>query len=322
MTSANGFIDRTARNAGKLPLPRIVATMLGVATAFFCFAMPQDVLDALFGGLGLAGPIGPVGRTLFLLFFTALAAGLGWLLVTVAGSPATTRDIDLSPNLTPSQPRRRSFNPSDPSEAINAPPPTLLAVRRGDSHPDAPPRRPIFADHELAPLGEGIAESDAEPADHTVSRAITDDVPTAEAIVVAVEDKPAPTSDESLAPPEAETGPTVTKPEPEESRAPDLVAVPAAAPETDEPFDLTEALPVDARPEPEPESPPAAATTADGSVGELMARLETGLERRGGDVPPAPSLNRSTVGSDAGAAPEEALRQALEALQRMAARQR
>jgi hypothetical protein len=118
MTSATGFIDRTARNAGKLPLPRIVATMLGVATAFFCFAMPQDVLDALFGSLGLAGPIGPVGRTLFLLFFTALAAGLGWMVVTVAGSPAIKREIDLSADRTPTQPRRRSFNPSDPSRRL------------------------------------------------------------------------------------------------------------------------------------------------------------------------------------------------------------
>jgi hypothetical protein len=323
MTSATGFIDRTARNAGKLPLPRIVATMLGVATAFFCFAMPQDVLDALFGSLGLAGPIGPVGRTLFLLFFTALAAGLGWMVVTVAGSPAIKREIDLSADRTPTQPRRRSFNPSDPSEAINAPPPTLLAVRRGDSHPDAPPRRPIFADHDLAPLGEGIPEADVEAADHISARTIIDVVPAAEPIVVPAEDKAAPTSDEAPAPPpEAETLPEAAKSEPEESRAPDLVAVPDAAPEADEPFDLTEALPIDPTPEPAPESPPAVAATADGSVGELMARLETGLERRGGDVPPAPSLDRSAGGSDVGPAPEEALRQALEALQRMAARQR
>jgi len=366
MTSANGFIDRTARNAGKLPLPRIVATMLGVASAFFCFAMPQDVLDALLGGLGVPGPIGPVGRTLFLLVFTALVAGIGWLVVTVAGAAGSATQIEPELDLAPLQPRRRSFNPSDPSEALNAPVPTLLAVRRGDAHPDAPPRRPIFADHDLAPLDGEFTEIDGDRVEDGEFQAVTDETPEAvgEPLPAAQADEPAndPVAVEAEAVPAT---PVVAK----ASEVQVEVAEPVSLTVVEEPLDLTEALPVDAAStsaeaveaavepqsselepelvEPEPEAAevepapaptdpdPAAAApppptvvavppqpVSDRSLSELMARLETGLDRRVGDLPPPPKADTVRPAGEPALAPEEALRQALEALQRMAARQR
>jgi hypothetical protein len=339
MTSANGFIDRAARTAGRLPLPRIVATMLGVATAFFCFAMPQDVLDALLGGFGLQGPVGMVGRGLFLLFFTALAAGLGWLVLTVASGASAVLEIEPDIDLAPVQPRRRNFAPSDPSEAINAPPPTLLAVRRGDSHPDAPPRRPIFADHDLALIGEENDDPAAELAPASSLRAVE----AAPADESALENQDGSEGLDTAAERHGQIEPVEPVPAAAQGTAPEDDAEVRTAPEEHEPLDLTEALPLEieieaeaqaqaepeaeaqAQAEPEAEPEPRHHTApqpvdAEGSLGELMARLETGLERRAGDA--SQSADRSLMGPDAMPAPEEALRQALDALQRMAARQR
>jgi hypothetical protein len=341
MTSANGFIDRTARHAGKLPLPRIVATMLGAAAAFFCFAMPQSVLDSLLGTFGVPAPVGPIGRVLFLLLFTALAAGLGWLVVTVAGGAGAAIDIEPDLDIVPAQPRRRSFNPSGPAVVPKAAITTPPAVRRGDAHPDAPPRRPIFADHDLAPLTGELPAADIDRTEDAEFHSVDDVVaePVADIVAEPVEDKL----------PEVEVEPA----------APVAVVKPASeTPAGEEPFDLTVALPVESDPvqvdaepvsaeivplqidtlaapvEPAPAEPaptetnptaatlPAPPSSADRSLGELMARLETGLERHAGDLPPPPGATAAKSVNEPQVAPEDALRQALEALQRMAARQR
>ena len=278
MTSGKPGMEQVIRRATALPLARIVAVMLAAATAFFCYAMPQRVLDGLLGAVGVGVPVGIVGRTVFVLAFAVVAAILGWLVVSVAGHGAGLDEIENETDLEEPAPRRRGIGTTAAIESAVASPP--IAVRRGDSHPDAPPRRPIFADVELPDLGDPLpiaAEIDApDPAE--------------------------PEIDES----EPVMPPVIALPE---DAVPVVVAEPEPAPE---PLELIDSLPP--TPVAEPEAPP--------TLAQLMARFERGLDQRGTDLPPPPDAARIAALRQPEPEPDDTLRSALEALQRMAARQR
>jgi hypothetical protein len=316
MTSAKSTSEQLIRRAGALPLARIASAMLAAATGFFCYAMPQRMLDALLGVVGLPVPIGALGRTVFVLVFAALAAILGWLIVTVAGSGARIAQVETETDFEELTPRRRAVGPTPAIEAMSAAAP--IAVRRGDSHPDAPPRRPIFADQELPGLGDPdpiVAAPDAEQPETAVFAEVPGDAELS-ADIVAPED-----ADEFVLArvvPEPAPAEPAYDPEDQAVSGSDLPPADEPAPEPDaltEPLELVEPLP--------PVSPPATAKPAEAlTLSELMARFERGLDERGGNLPPAPDADRVAALQEPQPAADDTLRTALEALQRMAARQR
>lgn len=365
MTGKQGFLDKAAEAALRLPTPRIIGWMLGAASLFFCLTMPRPIVDEMMASAGLPG--GFVGHGLLTAVFTALVAGGGWRILAFM----VDRDHDLASAAVSAQrfqPRRRPVGAASSSAAP-------MTLRRGDAHPDAPPRRPIFAAHDLgvsfdemgrAALREPEAASDFVVVDAAASEPVRDVEPVEDVAVepavdeVAAEapphdlvpdDKPpeldlpeepaaaepepaaAVIDAEPLDPsPSAETvdeEPAAEEPAAEEPAAAKepagsevAVAEPAAAePAVDEPVvdeavvdEPVAAEPVAAEEQPEPDRP----TT----LSALMARLEGGLDRLDGEPPlppdggsagPLPGADRDT---------EAALRDALAALQRMAARQR
>ena len=201
----------------------------------------------------------------------------------------------------------------------------------GDAHPDAPPRRPIFAAHDLGtPFDEIVtdrapargaappvaaapkAESPAPPKEQAPSaieeEALVfgdfDDLPSEPAGPA-----PEPVTPEAVA--DAPVAPEAVAEEPAAERAPAPEPAPAPSP----------AVAEAAGPAAEEPEPVASSARADDSIATLMARFEGGLDRLApGAAPnePAPLTTLKRTERN----PDDALREALEALQRMAARQR
>lgn len=387
MTSVNGFIDRAARRAEALPLARMVGLMLGGSTAFFCLAMPPRVIDALLGAAGLSPPIGLVGRIVFTLACALIAAGLGWLALTiVARGPRAAFAVDEQES-EPTKPRKRGLDRVNLNDEAGPRPP-VLAVRRGDSHPDAPPCRPIFAAQDLGtPLDEIVAEAPAEPVDAdepaieepeldapSIDAPDADDYADADPVldpildepraadIAAVDDSADPTmATENEAPDEAprDRSPTAWEnaevadvirkaseygaialdveladlaPEQREDLAAARSIPAAATPPIEDPAEdgVADAMPV---PEPEPlelvhrmpaDAPvaPVVPAAEEQTLASLMARLEGGLDALGNTLPPPPDISSVTPLRRPERQSDDALRDALDALQRMVARQR
>lgn len=290
MTNANGFIDRAARRAQALPMARIVAAMLGVSAAFFALAMPARIVGGLLGLNGMPGAVAMAGQLVFAILFAGLAAAAGWLAMTVIAGGARSGPIVRLPALLRKRPV--AAGSSDPA-------PTL---RRGDAHPDAPPRRPIFAKDDLGtPFDEivtdrriirGAPEAEFATPDAPIdlNGTIVSPLPATEAIVAEA------------------TGETAA----DEPQAATAAAGEVAADEAD---GRTPA------PEPRADIRPAAPREGD-SIAALMARFEGGLGQLGSGTLPPPDLSSLATLTRKERNPDEALRDALEALQRTAARQR
>ena len=312
MTNGNGFIDQAARRAQALPMARIVAAMLGAAAAFFALAMPPRIVSGLLGLTGMSVAVGMAGQLIFAILFAGLTAAAGWLAMTLLAGNTVPAPVVAAP----APPRKRPIGAksSDPA-------PTL---RKGDAHPDAPARRPIFAKDDLGtPFDEivtdrriirGAPEADFATPDAPVDldSAVIAPPPAAE--------KPA--AETSVVVAEAEAPAVQATPVIDEPAAEEIAPVPAeAAAEIDEsPAEIVDEQPIDP-PAPRAGTRPAA-PREDDSIATLMARFEGGLSRLGGGTLPPPDLSSISTLKRSGRNPDDALRDALEALQRMAARQR
>nr|WP_299593977.1 hypothetical protein [Sphingomonas bacterium] len=333
----NAGIDKAVLRAARLPLAGISAAMLATATAFFCYAMPQRVLGSLLGAVGIAGPVGGFGRTVFLLLCAVLAGLSGLLAVTIAGRAGRTPKVQREPDMAVPSSRRRNAGPAYPPGTIEGAPPPL-AARRSDLHPDAPPRRPIFADHDLPgpdsaqPAGRvGGADGDVGtlPASPAVPQGTGAEPPAAATTAQEIVPVPAPAQEAAApepaaAPPVAE--PTAAEPPAAEPATPESATAEPATPEPAAPE------PSAAEPAPEPpgasseplSSPPPVpgAGPQERTIASLMARFERGLDRCGNDLPPAPSAEQIAALHDPQPSPEDTLRSAIEALQRISGRPR
>jgi len=116
----------------RLPLGLLAAIMLGGAAAFFCLAMPAEMLERIVSASGLpdllaaaAPPLGLTARLLAAALAALVAGGLAWGGFALSG---------------PRRPAHQREGDADEAADIPLPP-----LRRADLHPDAPPRRPLFA---------------------------------------------------------------------------------------------------------------------------------------------------------------------------------
>ena len=123
---------KLARRADRLPIVPIVATMLGLALAFFCFAMPIAQVERIVMASGLPSllaaahpPLGTKAQALF-----SLGSGVAAAIAVVLGFAALGGSRPL--------PDRPIADPAIPDDMIPR-------QRAADAHPDAPARRPIFA---------------------------------------------------------------------------------------------------------------------------------------------------------------------------------
>lgn len=169
------------RGVGRNALDLPVAGLAAMAALFVAFALPADLLSDLVGASGLPSLLAaaepPLGLT------ARIAIGLVGALATFGLVIALLRLLDRS-GLDADKPVRAPAPAPDIDEA--------LKLRRRDSHPDAPVRRPISATRDLG-----------EPAPPFSPRAVPP-LPDPVAVAIAVE-APAPPPEPEPAPEPAET---------------------------------------------------------------------------------------------------------------------
>lgn len=129
-----------------------LAAFAGAAVAFFAFAMPQDLFEALVARSGLGRvlpaaqpPLGADARWAAVAAAGVVAAALVWTIMASLGRrPAPAANVQ---------------EPAQPEPA--------LRLRKADAHPDAPARAPILASADFGePLELGFdqaVEVEAEP---------------------------------------------------------------------------------------------------------------------------------------------------------------
>jgi hypothetical protein len=341
-------VDVAVQQVSQLPLAGIVALMLAAAMAFFCFAMPQRVLDTVLGTIGVAAPVGTVGRTVFLLLAAGLAGLLGWLAVTVAGRSGAAPGLEGAAEVRSRPSARKASAPAYPPGTIEGAPPPL-PVRRSDSHPDAPPRRPIFAELDLPAVEAAAPPEPAAPApDVSPSPVAASEGPEVRAAEpAALELAPFTAADPVAAEPAADAETAEARAEPESvaeetALAGDREEAVADMPVADEPVEdqpaaiepvrdepvspepaaVTEPVPSPVSADPLPPAQPAVAVAPEErTIAMLMARFERGLDHHGSALPPPPTPEQIAALDDA-PADDNALRTAIETLQHIAPRQR
>jgi hypothetical protein len=316
---------RLAETRGGMPFVLFIALLMGGAVAFVCVAMPAPLFERLVVMSGLpnilaaaAPPLGFTARALLASVAGIAAFAATFFSLRMIGGPARAPG-EKTPN-------ERIFR-QPPAEPLLREKPRL---RRADSHPDAPSRRPIFASADLGEtfdtLGSSRRELRLDPYEMRLSHVIEPDplpesdwadlgaplsrdwADDAEPLELdePVDDRAPHSADDFAAPAESE---------------PELPVEPMAFEPAPAPIE-TAAAPEVAAPEPvrvaEPRPDP-----RDESIDGLMARFEAGLARRtAGRVSavaaPAP------VSRIAPEAPAEdmdgALRDALDQLRRMTSR--
>jgi hypothetical protein len=294
-----------------LPIAPAIAAVAAVLVALAFLAMPSDVLEGMVVDSGIASlvaaaepPLGLTARLAIAAIAAGVIGGVLWFgLLLLIG----TRSVVLN---------RGAAADSD------AP-----VVRRADAHPDAPPRRPVFANRDLGtPFLDIHAESGL-----TGERPLPADLDTPLAQYLHPLDKPLPAPPPQPKPvPIAEPAPlpirgeTVIEPVPAAPiPAPALVTPPVApveaparfaAHERIETFELT---PMVRTTDAEPSTPLPAATIHD-----LLERLERGVARRAPVVaePVAPAEAPTPISSIARPAAEGSLQETLGVLRQLAAR--
>lgn len=278
-----------------LPVAPFAAGVIGVATAAMFALVPTDLLEAMAVDSGIASVLSaaepPLGLTARLLLVLLCGGGIGAIAWFGLSLTFGARTIVL----------QRSRGGGD------AP-----VLRRADAHPDAPARRPLFANTDL---GTPFLEVCAKPV-HV----------DADAIEPVVQPIPAPAPTEQPLPtdldqPLAAFDPGAVPDEPLDWFTPPVDAEPPARRQTFDPGERFETFPLTpmVRPTPqlvpEPEPKPARAAKADPSetIHALLDRLErVSADRRQARVAAAPS--------DSVAVPAESIQDTLAALRRMATR--
>ncbi len=133
------------------PLDAAMAALAAGSVAFLIYAMPDRQFGALVELSGLPRLISaaqpPLGTTARLAAVAAAALGtflLVWAMLRGLGRKKPVRKPE--PELEPEPQRKRQIGPVELAPAPK--------IRRADAHPDAPARRPIFAEHDFGePVG-------------------------------------------------------------------------------------------------------------------------------------------------------------------------
>lgn len=323
--------------SGKLPRIPVASAISGLIVAAIVLATPNIWFERFVIATGLpdlvaaaAPPLGVKARIVFALIAALAVTSLTWVALTVALGRKARRPID-----------RFGYAPEEPVFDIPR-------RRRADSHPDAPPRRPISASDDLGmPLElTEVVTDEAEPVEAFAPAAEAEapfeltgayeyeasELPAAqeehEALEWADEDEP-------RTEPEPEPETAAQEPVREEPiftipLRPRAEEAPAEepAPATPEPAAVVPEPPV--TPEaPEPVVSPAPSRPVSeehrAELVDLVERLEAGLERRRARIA-AQRQAESNVTAHPVARPasekdlDGALRDALDALQRLTAR--
>ena len=146
------------RGVGRNALDLPVAGLAAMAALFVAFALPADLLSDLVGASGLPSLLAaaepPLGLT------ARIAIGLVGALATFGLVIALLRLLDRS-GLDADKPVRAPTPAPDIDEA--------LKLRRRDSHPDAPVRRPISATRDLGEPAPPVSPKQAPPAPEPVA---------------------------------------------------------------------------------------------------------------------------------------------------------
>jgi hypothetical protein len=215
---------------------------------------------------------------------------------------------------------------ADDDEEFEAPSVTaerLVRLRRADAHPDAPPRQPIRASRDLGEPFMDVAGFPAPPAplvDLVVPPAVPIPVvPIPDADYVEIDP---PVAEQPAAEPVAEEpvseAPIAAQPEIEMPAEPFVEAAPEPV-VAEAPVPADQPWPIEAF-EPEPEPAPAPSRMPRQSLSSMMERLSAGLERRNGEpmAPPPAAAVAEALSGPRDVKPE--LRNALDQLNRLAAR--
>jgi hypothetical protein len=256
-----------------LPVAPTVAAVAALLVAFAFIAMPANVLEGMVADSGIASlvtaaepPLGLTARFVIAAIAAGTIGGVLWFgLLLVVG----TRSIVLN----------RGVGAGD-----------TPVVRRADAHPDAPPRRPVFANRDL---GTPFLDIRAEPG-VTGERPIPSDLDTPLAQYLHPLDKPLPApapQPQPVAPPvAAEPAPlpirgeaaiesvpaaTIAPPAPVAPEPVAEVALPPARFAAHERIETFELTPMVRTTGAEPSTPLAPATIHD-----LLERLERGVAKR------------------------------------------
>ncbi len=300
-----------------LPVAPLGGAALGLMTAIAFALIPGEILDRLILRSGIAAiiaaaepPLGMTARIVLALMGGGTVALLGWFaLFLVLGS----RTLALG---------GEALAPADPDTGDSVP-----VLRRADAHPDAPSRRPVFANRDLGtPFLEVRARqaiNDAELGDPalaplpmslgSIDLPVDLDMPLSafdpDAIGVPLDFTPVP--------------PRAVSPRPAAAAPPPLIIpplVPAAErrqifepTERFETFELTPMVRTDATEPPMPRAEPSREPRdTQATITALLERLERGVTHRNAH-PPAPAVKRQ-------ARPEDGLQDTLGTLRRMATR--
>ncbi|HEX4695533.1 hypothetical protein [Sphingomonas sp.] len=254
LISFGSFVTNLVPADRRIALPIAPAVGIGVAAivALAFLVMPIGVLEDLAVDSGVAAmltaaapPLGMTAR-LAITFFAALAAGSAtWFgMFLILGT------------------RTAIVNRGKTDDGVPV-------LRRADAHPDAPPRRPVFANSDL---GTPFLEVKAEPVVVVPEeRDVPTDLDTPLAAFLAPSDPPLPTPAPQpiVAAPEPIAEPETIEPDPQAVITP--LSAPRFAPhERIETFGLTNASGDD-----EPSAPLPQATIHD-----LLERLERGVRRQ------------------------------------------
>ena len=316
---------KLAETRGGMPFVLFIALLMGGAVAFVSVAMPAPLFERLVVMSGLPGIMAAAAPPLGFTAHALLASVTG--IAAFAATFFALRMIGGSPR----QPGEKTANQrifrEAPAEPLLREKPRL---RRADIHPDAPARRPIFAQADFGEsfdtLGSSRRELQLDPYEMRLAHVIDPDpLPESDWADLGAPlsrdwsddaeplELDAPADDSSAAAePELPVAPWASEPP--------AFDPPAFDPPVFEP--QAEAAPVETESVPEAAAPePARTDPRDESIEGLMARFEAGLARRSSRRLPSVAAPIARIAPEA---PTEdmdgALRDALDQLRRMTSR--
>lgn len=293
-----------------LPVAPLGGAAFGAITAIACALVPGGILDRLILRSGIPAviaaaepPLGMTARIVLALMGGGTIALLVWFaLFLVLGSRTLVLGGDVAAQ-------------ADPDTGDDVP-----VLRRADAHPDAPSRRPVFANRDLGTpflevrarlATDGVEGSESAPAPLPMSHAPVDlpvdlDLPLSAFDLGAIGTRVHPTPLPSLAttPPPPTIPPLVSFAERRQIFEPT---------ERFETFELTPMVRPDAAAPTEPRhAPQREPRDTQATITALLERLERGVTHRNAS-PPSPAVKRAGAG-------EDRLNETLGTLRRMATR--
>lgn len=311
------MVTKIRRERLMIPVAPAIGAAFACIVSLFIALAPVAVLEQLVTQSGIAAVVAvaepPLGTTARLVLILLIGGGLGALLWFATFLLFGPRVLAITPRGAVSESGAPAWRP---------------LLRRGDAHPDAPARRPVFAQRDLGTpfldirahkeAGDGPAPETAPAADDVT--ALLPEAAAAAATVRAVAGEPGPPVDavqhataalvERDLPVDlnarlAEYDPDAMRPAPGASFSPRLVRARQAADlapgERLETFELTPMV------RPEPSAPAPASPPASSSIAALLERLERGVTHK---------AERALVSQAA----DDSVQQSLASLSRVAAR--